>query len=293
MSRLGLHTDFQLSIKEYSADSHPLHRHNYFELIYVLEGRGIHVINENQFAYGHGDLFLLTPADSHTFQAHAHSTFCIIDFTAAFFERSSATGRDKPELTEFFRQLEYIFQNAGRYQGFIALNEEDRTFSGLLVQRLIAEWESEGYFREIVLQNLVFLLLNIIARYARASPSAPLNERAANMAYEITAYLQHHIYDNDLLTLDQVAGYFHLSKDYVGAYFRKYTGKTIKKFVLDYKVELAKTRLLHSRLTISQIAAELGFTDESHLNKVFRKQIGMTANQYRAKQINRAALSNK
>ncbi len=285
MSNTGTQTDFHLFIKEYFADSHPQHRHNYFELIYVLEGRGIHVINENQFTYGKGDLFLLTPTDKHTFQAHAQSTFCIIDFTASFFERNSATGQDKPELSHFFKQLEYIFQNAGHCQGFIALNEEDRAFSGLLIRRLIAEWDQKGFFREVVLQNLVFLLLNIIARYAKAPRSVPLDRRAANTAYEIILYLQHHIYDNDLTTLDQVSGYFHLSKDYLGVYFRKYTGKTIKQFVLDYKVELAKTRLLLSRLSISQIAAELGFTDESHLNKAFRKQTGMTAKQYRAEQI--------
>jgi AraC-like DNA-binding protein len=186
--------------------------------------------------------------------------------------------------------LEYIFQNAGHCQGFIALNEEDRAFSGLLIRRLIAEWEQKGFFREVVLQNLVFLLLNIIARYAKAPRSVPLDQRAANIAYEIILYLQHHIYDNDLTTLDHVAGYFHLSKDYVGVYFRKYAGKTIKQFVLDYKVELAKTRLLHSRLGISQIAAELGFTDESHLNKVFRKLTGMTAKKYRAAQLNQISL---
>jgi AraC family transcriptional regulator, L-rhamnose operon regulatory protein RhaS len=291
MSSTGSQTDFHLSIKEYFADSHPQHRHNYFELIYVLEGRGIHVINENQFAYGKGDLFLLTPTDKHTFQAHTQSIFCIIDFTASFLGRDSAIGRDKPELTDFFKQLEYIFQHAGRFKGFIALNEDDRTFSASLIRRLITEWEQKGFFREVVLQNLVFLLLNIIGRYAKAPQSISPDLRAGNTAYEIILYLQQNIYDNDLTTIEQVAGYFHFSKDYAGVYFRKHTGKTIKQFVLDYKVELAKTRLLHSRLTISEIAAELGFTDESHLSKVFRKQTGMTAKQYRVALINNAALS--
>ena len=48
-----------------------------------------------------------------------------------------------------------------------------------------------------------------------------------------------------------------------------------------YKLNLVKTRLLHSDLTISQIANELGFSDESHLNRTFKKQMEMTAKQYR------------
>lgn len=276
-------SDCSLFIKEYFANSNPLHRHNYFELIYVLEGRGIHVINENQFAYGRGDLFLLTPEDSHTFLAHELSKFCIIDFTPAFFGRNEPMDTAKPELSSFFKQLEYIFQNATRFEGYIRMSEEDRIFSATLIYRLISEWDKKVFFGEIVIQNLLFLLLNIIARYAATSVSETLKANPDNRAYEITAYLQHHIYKNELLTLENLAGHFNLSKDYISAYFKKHTGKSLKQFVLDYKLELVKTRLKHSGLTIAQIAMELNFTDESHLNKAFKKKYAMTAKQYRKK----------
>ena len=38
-----------------------------------------------------------------------------------------------------------------------------------------------------------------------------------------------------------------------------------------YKLKLVENRLLHSEMRINEIAAELGFTDESHLNKLFKK----------------------
>lgn len=281
MRQSDIHTDFNLSIKEYFAKDNPVHRHNFFELIYVLEGRGIHLINDNQFAYGKGDLFLLMPTDAHTFKSHIQSKFCIIDFTASFFGRHASAGYDKPELSHFFKQLEYLFQNAARLKGFISMNEEDRLFSGILMERLIAEWERPVFFREIVLQNLVFLLLNIIARYAALPVPAIPKAIVANTAYEMINYIQHHIYDSDHITIENIADHFHFSKDYAGAYFKKHTGKNIKQFILDYKMELIKTRLQYSKLTISQIAAELGFTDESHLGKIFRQKFNMTVKQYR------------
>lgn len=274
-------SDFNLSVKEYSAANAPLHRHNYFELIYVLSGRGIHIINENQFAYARGDLFLLSPADSHTFEAHEQSTFCIIDFTSAFFGHHTSTNKDKPVSGYFFKQLEYIFQNAAWLKGYISLNETDKTFAGILVQRLISEWDKEVFLKEIILQNLVFLLLNIIARYASITISGTLKVKPGNKAYEMIAYLQHHIYNNELLTLENLASQFNLSKDYAGAYFKKHTGKSIKRLILAYKLELVKTRLLYSDLSIAQIAIELNFTDESHLNKTFKKAFGETAAKYR------------
>lgn len=79
----------------------------------------------------------------------------------------------------------------------------------------------ESILNDIIIYNLVFLLLNIISRYAS----------------------------------------------------------------LDYKLELVKARLLYTDLTISQIVFELNFTDESHLNKVFKKKYRMTAKQYKNKKI--------
>lgn len=274
-------SDFNLSVKDYAAEHAPLHRHNYFELVYVLKGRGFHIINENQFAYGKEDLFLLTPTDSHTFLAHEASSFCVIDFTASFFGREVALNRDSRGPGIFFKQLEYIFQNGTKFKGYIKLNEEDSMFSGTLIRRMITEWDKKVFFRDIVLQNHVFLLLNIIAGHVETSIKDSLQIKPANKAYDMVAYIQHHIYDNDQLTIERLAFHFNLSKDYAGAYFKSHAGKPLKQFILDYKLALVKTRLLYSDLTITQIASELNFTDDSHLNKAFKNKYAMTANQYR------------
>lgn len=135
----------------------------------------------------------------------------------------------------------------------------------------------------IILQNIVFLLLHLIRRYAAFSNDKKGADKPSNKSYEMVNYIQYHIYHNELLTLESLAAQFHLSKDYIGTYFKKQTGKTIRQFILQYKLELVKTRLLYSNLTISQIAYELNFTDESHLNKAFKKIYKMTAKQFKKK----------
>lgn len=46
-------------------------------------------------------------------------------------------------------------------------------------------------------------------------------------------------------------------------------------------MELILTRLKYSDLPISEIAGELNFTDESHLNKTFKAEFGETTKQFR------------
>jgi len=44
---------------------------------------------------------------------------------------------------------------------------------------------------------------------------------------------------------------------------------------------LVENRLLHSQMRICEIVEELGFTDESHLNKFFKKYRGCSPSNFR------------
>ena len=48
----------------------PVHSHTYYELIYIVKGKGIHHINDNRLAYKTGDLFALSPDDNPVSYTH-------------------------------------------------------------------------------------------------------------------------------------------------------------------------------------------------------------------------------
>lgn len=52
-------------------------------------------------------------------------------------------------------------------------------------------------------------------------------------------------------------------------------------YILNYKLKLVENRLLHSQMRICEIVEELGFTDESHLNKFFKKYRGCSPSNFR------------
>lgn len=72
---------------------------------------------------------------------------------------------------------------------------------------------------------------------------------------------------------------FNKSSDHLERYFKRETGKKMKNYINDYKIELIKTRLKYSNFRILEIADELNFTDGNHLNKIFKKVCGKTAYQ--------------
>ena len=83
------------------------------------------------------------------------------------------------------------------------------------------------------------------------------------------------------LTLNEVAAYVFLSP----SYFSKIFKEEMKYYFNDYlnyvRVEKSKALLLTERISLVDIAANIGFYDQSYFNKVFKKITGVTPKKFR------------
>jgi AraC family L-rhamnose operon regulatory protein RhaS len=279
---MRLFTDIDIALRNIQSSVFPPHRHHYFELLYVLEGTGIHTINNNHYPYEPGNLFLLTPEDAHGFNAGADTRVCIIDFTKGLFAKRHRRETDRAEISEFFVRMEYVFHNHQNLKGYVEGNPDETVLIKLLIMQLVAEKENERIYSGIIIQNIVFLLLNLIARIIQENKATEMkNAGAKNTIHEITSYIQQNIYQKDLIRIESLARHFHKTPDHLNRYFKQHSGITLKAYANRYKLNLVETRLRYSDLNISEIADELGYADESHLNKAFKIAFGKTAKEYR------------
>lgn len=72
-----------------------------------------------------------------------------------------------------------------------------------------------------------------------------------------------------------------LSSNYFGDLIKKETGKSPQEYIHFKLIERAKNRILHSDLSMSEIAYELGFRYPQHFGRLFKKSTGLTPNEYR------------
>ncbi|MFC5407157.1 helix-turn-helix domain-containing protein [Cohnella soli] len=89
-------------------------------------------------------------------------------------------------------------------------------------------------------------------------------------------------YNRDL-TRDDVASNVYLTPDYLAKAFKNETGMTIKEYLNEHRIKMAKGMLIGSNASISLIATETGFDNLSYFSTVFKKLTGETPNSYRAK----------
>lgn len=118
--------------------------------------------------------------------------------------------------------------------------------------------------------DLAFSIVKFSAR-------APRDLRSLQRARE---YIHTHFEEN--LTLAQVARAAGVHPVYLGQIFRQEFGETLGEYLNRIRVRAAAGLLAKSRLTLSAIAADLGFYDQSHFTRIFRRLTGATPGMFRA-----------
>ncbi len=282
MKTLSLYQEFDISLYEADTWEYGTHKHSFFELVYILDGNGTHILNDNKYPYAKNSLYFLTPNDTHAFEIQSRTKFCILTFNKVYFSREKNEKSNLMDFGELFKKIEFILYNSNHLQQDIINNVDESKFVEIVINRLVVEMTIKDIFYESMIQNSVILLLSLIARNVQVKLEGYLKQTHPNSDIaDILLYIQRHIYDNEKIRIENLASEFCKSKNYFGAYFKSATGESVKDYILNYKLSLAKNRLLYSGLTVSQIAYELGFTDESHLNKLFKDRLALTAKEYR------------
>ncbi|MBS1664566.1 MAG: helix-turn-helix domain-containing protein [Bacteroidetes bacterium] len=274
MQKENLYQPFEIAYVELDECPKGAHKHNFFELAYIIDGRGRQCINQSKFAYRAGHLFLLTPEDCHYFEVEERTRFLFIRF-ADIYIRNGVLSKDGVQ------KLEFILQNANHEPGCILKNKVDKGLVQSLVEAIVREHVNHDVYNKDLIQQLVNTLIVVVARNIAKYLPDRMDEKSEEKALDILQYIQANIYSPEKISATAISGEFGISVSYLGRYFKKHAGETMQDYVMRYKLRLIEHRLVHSDLRINEIAAELGFTDESHLNRMFKKFRGVSPTAFR------------
>lgn len=277
MKRYLLHTPFNIYRFEAVEWQHPVHNHTYFEIIFILKGNGIHNLNGNSFNYAEGDIFLLGPEDFHAFEIRDLTEFCFIRFNEPFSKILSAS-----DETRWKSIMETLLQIPMKGRGSLINDKIDKEKLFRLLYILEMEYEnSRASFYEVVRDSLMRSILIILARNLQQSGRNSSKPEYHDSVETILMHVKKNIYFPSKLKIGQLANELNMSPNYVSLFFKKHVGESIKQYIMKYKIGLIEARLTYSQLTLSEIAHEFNFTDESHFCKQFKKHHGITPTEFR------------
>jgi AraC-like DNA-binding protein len=248
------------------------HKKTFFEMVFILDGKGIQVINQHKLPYSADKLFLIFPQDRHGFEVQASTKFFFIRFNKSYLQTQGK---------EWVKKIEFIFHSHNHMPGCILKNITDKPLIRSLVEALIREHINAQPNQDEVIIQLVNTIITIAARNLILQDSPHGKDQQTDSLLSMVNYIHDHIYHPENLRAEKIADYFNISPTYISEYFRKHSGDSLQQYITNYKLKLIETRLLYTDMRINEISNEFGFTDESHLNRIFKKYKGASPTDFR------------
>jgi AraC-like DNA-binding protein len=170
-----------------------------------------------------------------------------------------------------------------------------RAGHGILYHGAIAAAITEG-MREIVhstgLERLGVLLrlMSIVARASETeqvtlshrSFSLPTESRHQEAMSEAVRHLLAHFRDE--IRLEEVLKLTQMSKPAFSRQFKKHSGKTFSEFLSCLRLQAACRELVETDRSVLEIALSCGYNQISFFNRIFRRTLGCSPSQYRARE---------
>ncbi len=128
---------------------------------------------------------------------------------------------------------------------------------------------------QALLQEIVVLLL----RSHRRGKEPYLNPEQQRAIESALAVIHHRSHEN--LKMKELAESLGFSPQHFRDLFRRYVGKSPKAYLTALKLQRSKCMLLHGEYKINDIALRLGFGNAGQFSKVFRKNTGLTPQEWR------------
>ncbi|MBS1790694.1 MAG: helix-turn-helix transcriptional regulator [Acidobacteria bacterium] len=158
-----------------------------------------------------------------------------------------------------------------------------QTEASWLMMRLYREFSAAENGSELAMEGLLLELLAMLARrQLPIEPQKPLWLR------RVESRLRDEFTEKPTMTdLATEAG---VHPTHLAVTFRRFHRSTISEFIQQLRVEAACERLCQPEISLSEIAMELGFADQSHFSRIFRRLIGMPPKVWREVALNRGEL---
>ena len=134
-----------------------------------------------------------------------------------------------------------------------------------------------GYHKVKVLEILLFL--SALEPLGDAQPCSHYSRKQVGLAKAVAAHLAEHLGDN--LTIEELASHFDTSPTNLKSSFRGVYGISIQSYQREQKMRGAARLLLTTKMSIQEVAGEIGYDNSSKFSAAFRRVMGMAPNQYR------------
>ena len=224
-----------------------------FELELAIENGGISYINSKSHSIEKGLVILAKPGQAR------HTKFPY-----------------KCYYVHFFVNDEYFFERFMRCSDFIEISSSE-TYEEIFTQ-LCKIYQSSDKTDILILNSLFLKLLYMIVKAPLNTDNTVRKRTNDKIIKKSLIYIEKNLCSD--LNLSIIASNAGFSPNYFHNIFKAATGKTLRIYIEERKIEKSISLLRITDKTLTEIAYECGFSSQSYYSYVFKRKTGLTPREY-------------
>jgi AraC family transcriptional regulator len=211
-----------------------------------------------------GSLILLSPGTSDRLRWTASSRRIVVSMEEAFMLRASQ---------ELERSGRPNFKNRWAFK-----DPQLRLLLTETAREMESGWSTGTLYNDLLGMSLAVAL---IRKYSGEAVAAGLVKGGMPKG-RLKRVLDYITANNDRdLRLDDLAQVAEMSRFHFARLFRSSMGVTPYQYLMEQRLQQAKTLLRLGSRTVAEVAAETGFVNASHFSRIFRKHLGVTPTKWK------------
>jgi AraC family transcriptional activator of pobA len=257
---------------------HLAHKHSFYHLILFTEGGGTHEIDFHRFPVNRFQIYFMIPGQVHSWSFEGPVDGYVVNFSPVFFQSFLI----KPDYLEQFPFLTGVVEDS-----VIDLPPE-------IQPEIVAYFEQLVYESELIkpygFDMVKAILLQLFCAIGRLNYDEHTIKSTSNN-YKLLRNFQKLIESHySVLRLPkEYAELLYITPNHLNALCNDLLGLSAGDVIRNRIMLEAKRQLVNLDLSISEIGYKLNFRDNSYFSKFFRKQAGLTPEEFRKEALRQAS----
>jgi AraC-like DNA-binding protein len=246
------------------------HKHDFYHLVFFTAGTGSHIIDFQSFPVNPRQIYFMVPGQVHSWNFTGPVDGYVINFSEQFFN-------------SFLHRADYLdqfpFFSGASIDQVIEVPVDSESRVSNLFEQLINENESPEHMGADMVRVLMLELFITISRLQTEKPATD------QLSYNYTLLKSFQkLIDKNFTRLrmpHEYAAMLYITPNHLNALCNDVLGISAGEVIRRRVTLEAKRLLINFKLSITEIARQLNFQDNSYFTKFFKKQEGLAPEEFR------------
>ena len=247
---------------------HQQHGHDFYHLLLFTSGKGSHTLDFTKFAVQPWQIYFMTPGQVHSWHFGEGTEGYVVHFSATFFDT-------------FLMQHQYLehfpFFSGNSKEQVLVIPAKGRDAVKNIFEQLMTE--VVGAAEPDLVRVLLLQLFLQVNRMTSKGPQKAVPQQKQLVMRNFRQLINKHY--PRLRLPKEYAELLYITPNHLNALCQDLLGKTAGELIRERVLLEAKRLLTNEGLTVTQIASDLSFEDNSYFSRFFKKYEGVSPEEFR------------